>query len=191
MELFKKAEAKAKPRKASHDIIQDASMDEICDLLIRTSRDLKNAKAAHENAQAEIIDYMSPKHLDNLKKGSLAKTFKLNEKVMCIFTDRFKNLNDEERAEVEKRLSDAKIPIEKLFTEKLSLKLNPAVEENYEKLKELHALLGPEKFEEFFAFKVNFTPVDDFYKSVVKENAVEVLEDVIENIRYKPTVKVS
>ncbi len=190
MDVFKKAQ-KSKPKKSNAALIEDPSIEDACAQLVRTSRDFKNAKAAHENAQAALIDYISPIHLASLKSKSLTKTFKLNEKVMCIFTDKFKNLSPDDRKDVEELLEEAKIPIERLFAEKLSLKLNKSIEEDSDKLTALHELLGEEKFNEYFEFDVKFAPVDEFYKSLVREGGVEVLQDVIPQFRNKPTVKVS
>jgi hypothetical protein len=187
---FKDLAPKEKTTKSTVEPIVDAQIDEVCDRLVRSSKELKNAEAAHEQAQAEVIDYMMPIHLERLQKGSLNKSFRLNDKVLCLFTDRFKNLSQDDRQEVESRLEKANIPVDKLFTEKLSLKLKKDIEENYEMLNKLMSLLGEDVLKEYFDLDIKFTPVDDFYKALVKENAVSCLEDIISQIRYKPTVKV-
>ena len=190
LEKFKKTSSAKKTKKLSGKCITDASMESACDDFIRTTKDLKNAKAAHELAQSEIIDYMIPKHFDSLRGRCLEKTFRLNDKVMCIFADRFKNVSSEDQEIIRARLSQQDVPVERLFTERLSIKLRPEIEDNDEELNKLVELLGEEKFEQYFEYDVKFSPVSDFYRSLVETKTVEVLEDIVEQIRYKPTVKI-
>lgn len=188
---FKKLADKPKAKKTTAEVVIDPAMEEVCEKLVKTSAALKNAKAAHENAQAEIIDYMQPKHMDALRGNSLTKTFELNDKVKCIFTDRFKALSPEDLKEFEDNLAEKEIAVDKLLKEKVSLSLKKHVEDDEEKLNKLIEALGEDLLERYFEVKVSTVPVKDFYAAVVRENAVDPLEDVIERIRYKPTVKVS
>lgn len=185
-----KSESKDSKKKSSVVEIQEPSLDNTCDELIKASKNLKNAEAALEQAQAEIIEFLFPKQMEALKKSDLTKSFRLNDKVLCLFTERFKDINKDDREEIEKRLNQANISIEKLFAEKLNLKLKKEVEDNYPKLEKLLELLGENILKEYFDYNVRFVPVDDFYKALIKENAVDIFQDIIENIRYKPTVKV-
>lgn len=188
---FKKLADKPKAKKTTADAIIDPAMEEVCNNLVKTSAALKNAKAAHENVQAEIIDYMQPKHIEALRSNSLTKTFDLNDKVKCIFTDRFKALTAEDIKEFEERLIEKNVAVEKLLKERVSLKLKKHVEDDEDKLNKLIEALGEDLLERYFEIKVETVPVKDFYTAVVREDVVDELEDVIERIRYKPTVKVS
>ena len=69
--------------------------------------------------------------------------------------------------------------------------LRKELEVAHDDLNELMELLGEDKFNKYFEYEVKFSPVKEFYKSLVKTNTVDDLEDIVEQIRYKPTVKVS
>jgi len=180
-----------KKTKSTSQNIEDQSKDALCDQLIVASKNFKNAEAALKQKQAEVIDYISPIHFERLKENNLEKTFKINNKVMCIFGDRFSNLSEEDVAEAQQITSSNSVPFEKLFKEKVTLKLKKSIEDNEKELEKLIGLMGADVIEKYFDVGCAVQPADDFYVSVTKEGLIDKLRGLIERIRYKPTVKVN
>ena len=185
------ASKQEKKPKSSAQLIEDPSQDQLCNQFVIASKNFKNAEAEMKQKQAEIIDYISPVHFERLKDNNLEKTFKINDKVMCIFTDRFSSLSNEDVTEAQKITSESSIPFEKLFKEKVTLKLKKSIEENEKELEKLIELLGEGTIEKYFEVGYAVQPADDFYVSVAKEGMVDKLRGLIERVRYKPTVKVN
>lgn len=185
------ANKQEKKTKSTAQVVVDPSVDVLCDQFLVASKNFKNAEAELKQKQAEVIDYISPIHFDRLNENNLEKTFKINDKVMCIFGDRFSALSNEDVQETQAITTEAKVPFEKLFKEKVTLKLKKGIEENEKELEKLIELLGEGVVEKYFEVGYSVHPTDDFYVSVTKEGLVNKLRGLIERIRYKPTVKVS
>jgi hypothetical protein len=190
---LKKAETKStKSKKSSAVEITNEELSKACKDVIKASKDEKNAKALKDQAGAEIIDAVSLVHNAGLENQTLDKTFRVNESVMVIFTDRFKSLSEDdvvETKEILKTTNNSKI-FDRLFRETAKFSLKEGVADNEKLLGELIETLG-DKMTKFFDVKISVQPVDDFYKTLVKENVQVELKDVVERLRYKPTLKVS
>lgn len=179
-----------KAKRSSAEEITDVSMQPACETLVAASRGFKDAEAELKNAQEAILDYMRPIHSAEIREGTPSTTYKLNELLMCIFTDRFGALKDFEVAEAKERLSKAKVPFDRLFKEKVKLKLKESVSENEKELENLINQLG-DLLPRFFEVSVETSPVDDFDKALAREGVYGDLADIVERARYKPTIRVS
>ena len=188
--LNKAAEETKKTKKSSAVEVHNEDLEAACHTFVKASKDEKNAKAARAQASSELIDFLSPVHGEALKNNSLTRTFRINDKVMCTFGDRFGTLGPEDVEDAQTALQEAKVPFDRLFREKAKFVLKKSIEDNEKLLEELVGKLG-EDFTKYFDVSTEVVPVDDFYKAVSREGCYDELKDVIERIRYKPTVKVS
>ena len=186
--LKKASSDKPKKSKSSVVDVSNPEMEEVCNQLIEASRDYKNAEAALKLAQAEVIDYVKPLHRDGLKKNDPVKSFRLNEKVLCLFTDKFKVVGEEDSKEIKEAIGEEAMG--RLFQEKLSLSIKKEIAADDEKIGQLLEILGEENLHKFFDFSVVSVARKDFFKNVARESVVNELEDVIDRIHYKPTVRV-
>jgi arsenate reductase-like glutaredoxin family protein len=182
---LKSSSAKTKS-KSNHEIVTDEALDPVCDEFIKASRDYKNAEAALNNAKATIIDSMRVLFSENMSTGQATKTFKINSKVQCQFTDRFKAPSD---ADIEELRDLVGQKVDKLFKQKASLKIKEGVSTNEAKLQELIELLG-DKLEVYFDVGVSYTAIDDLDQHLAAEGCYKEVEPVIERLRYTPSIKV-
>ena len=183
------SDSKPKGKKSSAHEITDSSIQEMCDRLVVASKQAKNAEAELKLAHEEVLDYTKPLHSSALKDGDPIQTFKLNGSVMCIFTDRYSALKDEDIKEAGEILKKANVPFEKLFRQKVELKLKDVVKENVDKLEELMTKLG-DLLPDYFEVSVQTLPVDDFDKALAREKVSGELSEIAGRARYKPTIRV-
>lgn len=189
--LKKITETKTTPgTKPGTEVITDTNIQGTCDAFVKASKDFKNAKAALAEAQENLIEYVSPKMFDGLRKNNLSKTFKINETVMCIFKDQFKALSDDDFAEVTEILGKANVPLETLFKEKVGLSLKKNIQDDEQRIDELINKLGEDMLIQYFDVKQEVVAVSEMYKAVAKAGVIDDLQDIIERIRYKPSCKV-
>jgi hypothetical protein len=189
MSAFDKLSKVAKPKSKSNVIeCSDQTMEQVCDSYIISSRELKDAEAANNRDKSSVIDYMRNVFAKSMKEGDAVKSFRLNSKLLCIFTDRFKAPCEHDMEELLKSVSQAQV--NKFFKQKASVKIKESVSTNEAKLTELLELLG-DKADQFFDIGVSYTTADDLDKIIVSEGCYEEVQEVIERLRYSPTVRVS
>lgn len=184
------ADHQPKEKKSSAKEIADPAIGLACENFVKASRDQKNAEAVLKQAQAEVLDYIKPIHSQEIEAGDPTKTYRLNGTVMCMFTDRFGALKDHEISLVKEKLQEAEVPFEKLFKERVKLKLKDSVADNSKELEKLIESLG-DLLPRYFEVGVETLPVDDFDKALARENIYGKIGDIVERIRWKPTLKVT
>lgn len=187
---LKQVSEKPKDKKSSAREIKNEALQPACDSFLKASKAFKNAEAELKQSQEEILEVMRRTHADSIKEGNLTKSYRINDSVLCIFTDRFGALKEHDLEEAATKLKKANVPFERLFKEKVELKLRDNVSDNEKELEKLIEALG-ELLPKYFDVVVKTLPVDDFDEALSREGVYGELSDVVERVRYKPTMRVS
>lgn len=183
---LRKSSEKTKSKSKGVAEINNPDMDVACDNFILSSRDFKNAEAALKRDKSIIIDFMRTAFGQAMEAGDATKSYRLNEKLLCIFTDRFSAPTEQDVQEIQSAVGEA--IFNKLFKQSASIKIKENVASNEEKLTELLNLLG-DKADQFFDIGVSYTTVDDVDKLVAAEGCYDKLGEVLERLRYSPTIR--
>lgn len=184
-----KKKADSKPKSKSNVVeCSDPNMDQVCDSFIISSREFKDAEAALKRDKGIVIDFMRNIFAKTMEEGDAVKSFRLNSKLLCTFTDRFTTPCDHDINELKEAIGEE--GVNKLFKQKASIKVKESVSTNESKLNELLELLG-DKADQFFDIGVSYTTVDDIDKVLVGEGCYGEVKEVIERLRYSPTIKAS
>lgn len=183
---LRKSAEKTKPKSKGVLEIDNFEMETACDNFIISSRDFKNAEAALKRDKSIIIDFMRTIFAQTMGSGEAIKSFRLNSKLLCTFTDRFTAPSEQDVQEIQSAVGTA--TFDKLFKQTASVKLKESVASNEAKLSELLELLG-DKADQFFDIGVTYSTIDDIDKLVAAEGCYEQLGDVLERLRYSPTIK--
>lgn len=183
---LRKSAEKTKTKSKGPSEINNPEMDTACDNFIISSKDFKNAEAALKRDKAIIIDFMRAAFAQNMNAGDAIKSFKLNDKLLCIFTDRFSAPSEQDVQELQSAVGE--VIFNKLFKQTASIKIKESVSSNEEKLSELLTLLG-DKADKFFDIGVSYIATDDIDKLVAAEGCYEQIGDTLERLRYSPTIR--
>lgn len=187
---LKQVSEKPKDKKSSAREVKDEGLQPACQNFVKASKAFKNAEAELKQSQEEILQVMRLTHASSIKEGNLTKSYRINDSVLCIFTDRFGALKEHDLEEASAKLKKANVAFERLFKEKVELKLKDTVSDNEKELEKLITALG-DLLPKYFDVTVKTLPVDDFDTALSRENVYGELSDVVERIRYKPTMRVS
>lgn len=186
---LKQVSSSSKKKNSSVKEIQDLALSPLVNRLVEASKALKNAEANWNKEQYEVLQYAKDLHKQTLQSLDTTKSYKINDLVMCTFTDKFSSFDEHSTVEVMTKLQEANISFEKLFMQKAFLKMRPEVASNENKLQELIDLLG-DRVSEFFEVRVLTTPVENFDAALQREKAYNFISDSVERHRAKPSVRV-
>jgi len=186
---LKQVSSSSKKKNSSVKEIQDLALSPLVNRLVEASKALKNAEANWNKEQYEVLQYAKDLHKQTLQSLDTTKSYKINDLVMCTFTDKFSSFDEHSTVEVMTKLQEANISFEKLFMQKAFLKMRPEVASNESKLQELIDLLG-DRVSEFFEVRVLTTPVENFDAALQREKAYNLISDSVERHRAKPSIRV-
>ena len=187
---LKQVSEKPKDKKSSVREVKVESLQAACDAFVKADKALKNAEAEHKQSQEEILEVLRRTHAESIKEGNLTKSYRVNDNVLCIFTDRFSPLKGPDLEEASAKLKKANVAFDRLFKEKVELKLKANVADNEKELEKLIEALG-DLLPKYFEVNVKTLPVDNFDEALSREKIYGELSDIVERVRYKPTMRVS
>jgi hypothetical protein len=171
--------------------IADSNVQAICEEFVLASRNYKKAEASLKSSQEAILNYIKPIHSTNIKENKHPPTtYRINNSLICIFTDRFSALKEADIELTKENLFKIGVPFDRLFKERVKLKLKESVSENENEISNLITQLG-DLLPKFFDVSVETVPVENFDKVVAQEGTYDQVSNVLKHSRYKPTLKVS
>lgn len=174
-------------RKSNVQEIVIVEVEELCNQLIEASANLKNAEGQYENLKSQLHQEVKGIYSNSIKEGEPIKSFKLNGKITCIFTDKFQTVDDTLDQILQSKLTPEQY--QKLFKPQAQLKLKDCVSKNEELVSELVGLLG-DKLDKFFDTGLKVNCCNDFDKVCAIEGCYGEIEDIVEQLRYKPTIRI-
>jgi hypothetical protein len=182
---------KASPKDKMETLTPPERLRKLVDTVVEQKKKEKEAEAARETAEVDVIDWASDKQTEAALASNFQKSFRIQgikEMVTFVTSDRFSGIGPDECATLKEIFGRR---FDEMVQKKVTISLLDSVISSQELQAELMERIGKENFPKFFKADVAYTPVTDFDRKIFSLGfARKVIEQIRGIVRQaKPSLK--